>query len=118
MKFTIEFYSLPDGTEPVTEFLDSLDQNMANKILREIMLLEEFGNQLREPHTKHLDDGIFELRAIYGSNITRVLFFFYYRGRIILTNGFTKKTQKTPQNEIDTAKKYRDDFLNKYRRIE
>ena len=118
MKFTIEFYSLPDGTEPVAEFLDSLDPNMANKILREIMLLEEFGNQLREPHTKHLDDGIFELRAKYGSNITRVLFFFYYRGRIILTNGFTKKTQKTPQNEIDTAKKYRDDFLNKHRRIE
>ncbi|WP_330654958.1 type II toxin-antitoxin system RelE/ParE family toxin [Anaerotignum sp. MSJ-24] len=37
--------------------------------------------------------------------------FFYYEGRIILTNGFVKKIQKTPQNEIALAKKYRRDFL-------
>ena len=57
-----------------------------------IELLQEKGNQLREPYSKHLDDGIFELRCKVGSNITRVLYFFYYKGQIILTNGFVKKT--------------------------
>ena len=76
-----------------------------------IDILEQYGNQLREPYSKSLDDGIFELRAKVGSDISRVLYFFYYEGRIILTNGFVKKTQKTPQNEIALAKKYRGDFL-------
>lgn len=59
-----------------------------------IELLQEKGNQLREPYSKHLDDGIFELRCKVGSNITRVLYFFYYKGQIILTNGFVKKNSK------------------------
>lgn len=78
-----------------------------------IDILEQYGNQLREPYSKSLDDGIFELRAKVGSDISRVLYFFYYEGRIILTNGFVKKTQKTPQNEIALAKKYRRDFLER-----
>lgn len=39
--------------------------------------------------------------------------FFYYQGRIILTNGFVKKTQKTPSSEIEKAKRYREDFLER-----
>ena len=76
-----------------------------------IDILEQYGNQLREPYSKSLDNGIFELRAKVGLDISRVLYFFYYEGRIILTNVFVKKTQKTPQNEISLAKKYRRDFL-------
>ena len=60
---------------------------------------------LREPYSKHLDDGIFELRCKFGSDITRVLYFFYYEGKIILTNGFVKKTQKTPKEEIQIVLK-------------
>lgn len=78
-----------------------------------IDILEQYGNQLREPYSKSLDDGIFELRAKVGSDISRVLYFFYYKGRIILTNGFVKKIQKIPQNEIAFAKKYRRDFLER-----
>lgn len=55
--------------------------------------LEEKDNQLREPYSKMLDDGIFEIRCTVGNNITRVMYFFYYEGKIILTNGFIKKTQ-------------------------
>ena len=78
-----------------------------------IDILEQYGNQLREPYSKSLDDGIFELRAKVGSDISRVLYFFYYEGRIILTNGFVKKIQKTPQNAIALSKKYRKDFLER-----
>ena len=44
-------------------------------------------------------EGIFELRAKVGSDITRVLYFFYVERHIILTNGFIKKTQKTPRKK-------------------
>lgn len=57
-----------------------------------------------------IEDGIFEIRCKVGNNISRVLYFFYFEGKIILTNGFVKKTQKTPTEEIKLAKKYRADF--------
>lgn len=89
----------------------SQDDKMKAKILGLIDILEEYGNQLREPYSKAIGDGIFELRAKVGSDISRVMYFFYYEGRIILTNGFVKKTQKTPKSEIALAKKYKKDFL-------
>lgn len=57
-----------------------------------------------------MEDGIFELRGKVGSDISRVLYFFYYDGKIILTNGFVKKTQKTPKAEIERAKLFREDY--------
>ena len=56
---------------------------------------------------------IFELRCKFGSNITRVLYFFYYEGKIIMTNGFVKKTQKTPKEEIQIEKDRRKDFIER-----
>lgn len=78
-----------------------------------IGILEEKGNSLREPYSKYVDDGIFEIRAKVGSDISRVLYFFYIGQKIILTNGFIKKTQKTPKSEIELAKKYRHDFVDR-----
>ena len=68
------------------------------------------GNNLREPYSKSLGDGIFEIRAKQGTDITRVLYFFVIGKKVILTNGFVKKTQKTPPQEIETAKKYRTEY--------
>ena len=78
---------------------------------RTIETLQNNGNDLREPYSKYIDDGIFELRAKVGSDISRVLYFFFTGKRVVLTNGFVKKTQKTPAKEIELAKKYRKDFL-------
>ena len=110
--FKAEYYENGDEI-PVKEFLDSLDVKMRAKFLMEIKLLEEKGNQLREPYSKPLRDGIFELRAKVGTDISRVLYFFYYEGRIILTHGFIKKTRKTPSSEIEKAKQYRKDFIER-----
>lgn len=79
-------------------------------MFRLLELLELKGNELREPYSKLLSDGIFEVRAAQGNNITRVLYFFVVGRKIILTNGFVKKTQKTPESEIALAKKYRADY--------
>ena len=107
--FKAEYYENGDEI-PVKEFLDSLDVKMRAKFLMEIKLLEEKGNQLREPYSKPLRDGIFELRAKVGTDISRVLYFFYYEGKIVLTNGFVKKTRKTPAEEILLAEKRRTDY--------
>ena len=68
------------------------------------------------PYSEQLEDGIFELRIKFGGNITRILYFFFVGKNIILTNGFMKKTQKTPPNEIAKAKQYRTIYLTRQER--
>jgi len=111
--FEIIFYDKSDGTEPAKDFLLSLDKKMRAKVVKTIELLEKNGTALRLPYSEHLEDGIFEIRAKVGSNISRVLYFFVIGKKVVLTNGFTKKTQKTPASEIELAKKYRNEFLNR-----
>lgn len=82
-------------------------------MLRTIQILQDNGAALREPYSKSLGNGIFELRAKVGSDISRVLYFFFVGKKVILTNGFVKKTQKTPTVEIERAKSYRDEYLNR-----
>ena len=112
-RFEAEFYEKDNGDQPAREFLLSLDKKMRAKMMMIIGVLQDNGNELREPYSKHLSEGIFELRAKVGSDISRVLYFFYIDQHIILTNGFVKKTQKTPQQEIEKAKKYRADYLRR-----
>ncbi len=112
-KFEVEFYEDDNGDKPAKDFIFSQDYKMQTKLFGLIEILEEYGNQLREPYSKPLGDGIFELRGKIGTDITRVLYFFYYEGKIILTNGFVKKTQTTPKSEIKLAKKYRKNFLER-----
>ena len=112
-EFEIIFYEKADGSEPVKEFLLSVDIKMRAKLLKIMELLAANGTDLRMPYSEYLSDGIFEIRAKYGSDISRVLYFFVFGRKIILTNGFMKKTQKTPKNEIELAKKYRSDFLRR-----
>lgn len=111
--FRVVFYEKENGEIPIEEFLLSLDRKMIAKLTRAIAALQKHGNELREPYSKHLDDGIFELRAQVGSDITRALYFFVVGKQIIVTHGFVKKTQKTPPSEIDRAKQYRKDYLSR-----
>lgn len=117
-KFKAEFYETKGGEIPVKDFLDGLDAKMRAKIAMKIGLLEEYGNELREPHSKPLSDGIFELRVRVRTDHSRILYFFFHGGRIILTNGFTKKTQKTPSAEIQKAKLYKEDFMERMEKYE
>ena len=98
---------------PAKDFILSLDEKLRAKTLRNIRLLAKVGTALREPESSKLDDGIFEIRTKVGTNLTRVLYFFYIGKKAVLTNGFVKKTQKTPKREIEKAKSYRDDFLKR-----
>ena len=111
--YEVLFYDLPDGSKPVKDFMDTLDAKMFVKVVRTIDMLKQVGPSMRLPYSEHLDDGIFEIRVKQGTNITRVLYFFFVGKKIILTNGFVKKTQKTPKNELALAKKYRDEYKSR-----
>jgi len=76
----------------------TLEPKMKAKMFHLVDMLENYGNELREPYSKHLGDGIFELRCKLGTDIT---------------NGFTKKTQKTSPREIKIAKESRKDFIER-----
>lgn len=114
-EYCIDFVRLVNGKIPFINFLDSLDKNERAKVLA---MLEEFrlrrtaGMRIPESISKHLDDGIFELRVRHPNRITRSLYFFLSRKRIIFTHGFIKKTERTSFEEIDKAKKYRMEYLN------
>ncbi len=109
----IEFFALDDGRKPIEEFLNSLDIKMRAKVLRNIEILKEFGYSLRQPYSAPIGDGIFELRTQTDGNITRVLYFFYIGNVAVLTNGFVKKTGKTPVNEIEKAISYRKIYIQR-----
>ena len=110
--FKIVAYEKENGEVPVEKFLEDVNPKMRAKIYGLLEILQEKGNRLREPYSKHLEDGIFELRCKFGNDITRILYFFYYEGKIILTNGFVKKTQKTPLKEILKAEEIRKEYFN------
>lgn len=111
--FKVIFYAREDGTEPVKDFILGLDKKMRAKVMKELKMLSLNGTELREPYSKLLDDGIFELRAQSGSDITRVLYFFFIGRTIVLTNGFVKKSAKTPPEEIERARHCRADYIKR-----
>jgi len=79
-------------------------------MFRDIDLLEEKGFELTEPFSKPMENGIYELRTCFGNNIVRVFYFFFYGNKIVLTNGYIKKTNKTPPGELKKAIKYKCDY--------
>ena len=81
--FKVQFYETEDGKRPVEEFALGLNEKMQAKLVGLLEVLEEKGTSLREPYSKHLEDGIFEIRCQVGNNLTRVLYFFIV-GKIYL----------------------------------
>ncbi len=112
-EYQIEFYQKIDGTCPLEEFLDSLEDKMWAKVARNIDILAEFNITLREPLVKPVEEGIFELRTQVGNDISRIFYFFFVDKKIILTNGFIKKTQKIPRKYIETALEYKNEYLSR-----
>ena len=109
----IEFYKTADGKSPAEEFIDSQNSKMRNKIYRAMNMLEDFGTSLRMPHSEYLGDNIFQLRVQTEGEKARVLYFFLVGKKAVLTNGFIKKTPRTPSNVLELAQKYRTDYLDR-----
>jgi phage-related protein len=100
--FTYDFAKVDDKV-PMIEFLDSLNVRERAKVFASIEKLIELKNAGLNPKenlSKHLTDGIFEVRVSFENKIARALFFYQADRKIIFSHGFVKKTQKTPVSEI------------------
>ena len=104
----ISFYEKNERCQ-VKDFLTSLSKREKSRTFRTIELLEKHGIDLELPHCKQMGNGLYELRMEAGVQL-RIFYFFIKNNKIILTNGFIKKTQKTPASELLKARKYKKEF--------
>ena len=112
----IRFYKDEKGNSPIKDFLEKLDSKQAQKVTWVLNLIEEHENIPKIYFKKMVNtDDIWEVRIQSGNNAYRLMCFRYKNKIIVLTNGFQKKSQKTPQNEILLAEKRKADWLRRFR---
>lgn len=114
MNNEIVFFQKQNGDIPVKDYLLSLNPKIRAKAFSEIELLKKHGSDLREPYVKAIkgckNKGIYELRVKFSTDISRIFYFVYKCNVFVLLNGFTKKSNKTPEKEIQKARKYKIDY--------
>jgi phage-related protein len=105
MDFTVEFYETESGACPVREFLDDLKESDPGDFAIVVAGLAKLRNSQyhREPLSKALGGGLFELRHV-GKLNTRVLWFFMKGGRIVLLHGIRNKGQAIPARDLVTTR--------------
>jgi phage-related protein len=105
----VHFYRAKNGREPVREWLKELGRPDSLVIGEDIAVVQH-GWPVGMPVCRPLGDGLYEVRSsLAGGRIARVLFFFV-DGEIILTHGFIKKTQKTPEQDLRLARERKRDY--------
>jgi phage-related protein len=109
----ILFYSQSNERSPIQEFIDSLNAKQAQKILWALKLVRNI-ERVPEEYLKKIkgSNDIWEIRVKFGNNIFRFLGF-NDGNRIVLTNAFAKKSQKTPRNEIKLAESRKKEYYER-----
>jgi len=114
--FKIVFYKNIHGEQPVKDYILELSNNTdkdsrikLNKIQDYMGVLSNSGTRAGTPYVKHIDGGIWELRPLRD----RIFFFCWKGDSFVLLHQFVKKTQTTPQREIDQAKRNLSDFIER-----
>lgn len=115
MEFEVEFYETDAGRCPVQEFLDKLKASDPGDFAAVLAGLAKLRNRQyhREPLTKALGDGLFELRHV-GKLNTRVLWFFMRGRRIVAVHGIRNKGQAIPSRDLDTARQRMHDWQERH----
>jgi phage-related protein len=106
----IESYEDKDGRAPVDDAFDELSVTDRARIQRVIDLLMDYGLTLKMPHAGHLQGKLWELRMDGRPNSYRVIYAAVPVRKFLLLHLFAKKSQKTPQKEIDTASRRLADY--------
>ena len=96
-----------------SDFFKQQTQKVKDKILWTFRIIETLQIVPKE-YLKHIEgqSGLYEIRVKQGSDIFRIFCFFDEEKLIIIENGFQKKTQKTPKNEIEKAVKIKSEYFN------
>ena len=116
--FHIVFYRDKDGNSEIVDFLDELqkkgdtsktDRVNRIKILAYLQALKECGTHIGQPIVKHIEGSLWELRPLKN----RIFFFYWKDDTFVLLHHFIKKSQKTPEKEIEKARLRQKDFLKR-----
>jgi len=102
-RISVGFYKNETGSEPVRDWLQGLDRE-EKKLIGEDIKTVEYGYPIGMPTCRPLGNGLYEVRTNLNRKIARV-FFCVHEEKMMLLHGFIKKTQKTPQKELDIALK-------------
>ena len=106
MSWTIDYFS-----EDVRLEIETLPVGIRASYARLTELLEEFGLDLRMPHSRAMGDGLFELRPRGREGIARVFYCTKVGRKIIILHSFIKKTSETPKRELDIARRRRREVI-------
>ena len=101
------------------DFFDKQSEKVKAKIIWTLNLVEDL-QRVPETYLKHIENtiGLYEIRVQFGSDIFRIFCFFDQGQLVVLSNGFQKKTQKTPKKEIELALKIKAEYENEMRSID
>jgi phage-related protein len=109
--WTVIFYKDGRGRDPVKEFILALAEDEQAALVGVIDLLQELGVSLRFPHSRPVDQGLWELRGGAG----RIFYFAHTGRRFVLLHAYRKHSQKAPRREIETALRRWADYLERER---
>jgi phage-related protein len=105
-RIPVIFFRTSAGGEPVRSWLKALKPAEDRKQIGVDIKTAEFGWPVGMPLCRSLGDGLYEVRSDLSQNrIARILFYIDLAGRMVLLHGFIKKTQKTPQDDLEQARK-------------
>jgi phage-related protein len=105
----VVFFKTEAGNEPVREWLKALSKEDC-KIIGTDILTVQYAWPIGKPLVDNLGDGLWEIRSRLDNRIARTLFVMVNQ-EIVLLHGFIKKQQKTPQDELELAKKRKKQYL-------
>jgi len=110
----ILFYRTASGQNPIEDFLDSLSSKQAQKVTWVLKLVEDLERvpSIYFKKTVNTQD-LWEVRAVIGSNIFRLIGFFDGPNLVVLTHAFQKKTKKTPKQAIKIAEERKRDYFRR-----
>ena len=108
-KIPVVFYRTPARAEVVRDWLRGLDEADRNIIGQDLMRVQ-FRWPVGMPLCRPLGDGLWEVRSALSSNRIARVFFCFTEGRLVALHGIIKKTQKTPQDDLDLALKRKREF--------
>lgn len=110
----ILFYETASGQKPIEDFLDQLSSKQAQKVTWVLKLVEDLKRVPSKYFKKMVNtEDLWEIRAVAGSNIFRLIGFFDGSNLVVLAHAFHKKTQKTPKRAIKIAEERKKDYFGR-----
>ncbi|MFZ4860026.1 MAG: type II toxin-antitoxin system RelE/ParE family toxin [Desulfuromonadaceae bacterium] len=107
MTWTITYYN-----DSVQEEILAMQPGFLGRYLRYSDRMEVYGPDLGMPHTRAMGDGLFELRLKAAEGIARVFYCTMVGRKIVMLHQFTKKSDKTPPRELETAQRRMKEYKN------